>query len=175
MSHALPPTGTATEVDRRTALRTLLRCTCALAAAGCGGEWREAVVLDTPSSDASDAGACPAAPTPGTAEEGWVEVKLTDHPALRARGGSAVVRVPEALLDVVVIHTASGCFSAVWHICTHGDCHVDYVPAQALLECSCHGSRFGEDGRVLLGPATRPLQSFKVARVDDSVWIYRPR
>jgi Rieske Fe-S protein len=73
------------------------------------------------------------------------------------------------------MHTASGCFAAVWHICTHGDCHVAYVPGEALLECPCHGSRFGEDGRVLRGPATRPLQAFPVGRVGDSLWLHRPR
>lgn len=168
--HGPRPPETRGDLKRRAVLGSLLHGTCALAAlcAGCGPEWREATVL--PFSDAEACGVIPGRP-----EEGWVEVKLSEYPALRGRGGSAVVRVPEALLDVVVIHTASGCFSAVWHICTHGDCHVAHVPGQALLECPCHGSRFGEDGRVLLGPATRPLQSFKVARVDDSVWIHRPR
>jgi Rieske Fe-S protein len=164
-----PPSDTESHVDRRTVLGSLLHGTCALAAlcAGCGPEWREATVL--PSSDAEACGI-----TPGRPEEGWVEVKLTDHPALRTRGGSAVVRVPESLLDVVVMHTASGCFAAVWHICTHGDCHVTYVPGEAVLECPCHGSRFAEDGRVLRGPATRPLQSFRVAREGDSLWVHRP-
>lgn len=158
-------------LERRAVLGSLLQGTCALAAlcAGCGPDWREATVLPP----STDAGACGV--TPGTPEEGWVEVKLSEHPALREPGGSVVVRKPEALLDVVVMHTASGCFAAVWHICTHGDCLVSYVPGEALLECPCHGSRFGEDGRVLRGPASRPLQAFPVGRVGDSLWLHRPR
>jgi len=74
----------------------------------------------------------------------------------------------------VVMHTAPGCFAAVWHICTHGACEVAYVPGESLLECPCHGSRFGEDGQVLRGPATRPLRAFTAARMGDSVFIHRP-
>lgn len=157
----LPPPG----LHRRRVLGSLLQGSCALAAlcAGCG----------TGRGEDSDAGACGV--TPGPASEGWVEVRLADHPALLEPGGSAVVRVPEALLDVVVLHTASGCFSTVWHICSHGDCLVAYKPEEALLECPCHGSRFGEDGRVLRGPAARPLKTFATARVGGSVWISRAR
>lgn len=55
-----------TKLDRRAALLTLAQGGCALAAlgVGCGGEWREAVVLDLP----PDGAACPRAPLPGTAE-----------------------------------------------------------------------------------------------------------
>lgn len=166
------PRGAECDPGRREALRTLVRGTCALAAlgVGCGDGWREAVVLDdVPQPDAPDCGV-----TPGRPEDGWHEVKLVEHPALREPGGSAEVRIPEALLDVVVLHVASGCYAAVWRICTHGDCHVGYVPGEALLECPCHGSRFGEDGRVLRGPATRSLQTFRAARVGDSIFIHRP-
>jgi Rieske Fe-S protein len=170
------------EMDRRTALRTLLRGTCALTVvgAGCGGEWRDAVVLDAPvPADVPDAGApgtaCSGAPSPGSAREGWVEVRLDDHPALREPGGVAEVRVPHALLDVVVVHTSPGCYAALWRVCTHGDCAVRWRPADGVMECPCHGSRFGQDGRVLNGPATRPLSAFPAVRLGDSVFIHRPR
>ncbi|WP_240359857.1 ubiquinol-cytochrome c reductase iron-sulfur subunit [Pyxidicoccus trucidator] len=173
-----PPAPHIKEVDRRAALRTLLRGTCALAAvgAGCGGEWRDAVVLDAPAPDAGAPGAaCSGGPTPGTAGEGWVEVRLEEHPGLREPDGFAEVRVPQALLDVVVVHTSPGCYAALWRICTHGDCAVGWKPADGVLECPCHGSRFGQDGRVLTGPATRPLTAFPAVRVGDSVFIHRPR
>ncbi|MCP3139343.1 QcrA and Rieske domain-containing protein [Pyxidicoccus xibeiensis] len=170
-----PPSPHIKDVDRRTALRTLLQGTCALAAvgAGCGGEWREAIVLDAPDAGGAPGAACDG--TPGTPEEGWVEVRLADHPALREPGGHAEVRVPQALLDVVVVHTRPGCYAALWRICTHGDCAVGWRPAEGVVECPCHGSRFAEDGRVLNGPATRPLATFKAVRAGDSLFLHRPR
>lgn len=161
------------KLDRRAALLTLAQGGCALVAlgVGCGGEWREAVVLDLP----PDGAACPGAPLPGTAEEGWVEVRLLDYPALQTPGGHAEVRVPQALLDVVLVHTRPGCFVALWRICTHGDCAVDWLPSEGVMECPCHGSRFALDGAVLQGPAQRALTTFTAVRQNESVFIYRPR
>jgi cytochrome b6-f complex iron-sulfur subunit len=146
---------------------------CALAALGCGDSGPE-----TPDAGAPDAG--PQASTgpgcgvqAGRAEEGWLELRLEDYPVLREVGGAAVVERPEDFLQVVVAHRAPGCFVAVWRICTHGACTVDYRPAAAHFECPCHGSRFGEEGQVLQGPATLPLQTFPVARVGDSLFLQR--
>ncbi|MFJ7065767.1 FAD-dependent oxidoreductase [Streptomyces sp. NPDC101115] len=47
---------------------------------------------------------------------------------------------------------------AVSAVCTHMGCLVAFNNAERTWECPCHGSRFGVDGKVLQGPALRPLE-----------------
>jgi len=50
-------------------------------------------------------------------------------------------------------------------VCTHLGCTVS-VTADDLV-CPCHGSSFDRQGRVLKGPADRPLAQLEVARHGD--------
>lgn len=135
-------------VTRREALCGLAGA-CALAALGCGG----------------------GAGHEGVGHEGRLELRLADYPALREVGGAAEVEVPGSFLHLVVAHRAPDQFVAVWRICTHGACAVEYRAQAGDFRCPCHGSRFGPEGKVLQGPATEPLRSFAVAREGDSLFV----
>lgn len=138
------------------------------AALGCGRPGKG--VESAP--DTGPAGCDLAVPDP--ADPAWVEIALSDYPELAEVGGQVAVSVPDALLEVVVAQPSAGCFIAVWRICTHGACEVTWEAETRDLLCPCHGSRFGEDGAVLEGPATEALRVFPAARLGDSVWVYRP-
>ncbi|MFJ4862347.1 MULTISPECIES: FAD-dependent oxidoreductase [unclassified Streptomyces] len=51
-----------------------------------------------------------------------------------------------------------GGLHAVSAVCTHLGCLVAFNNAERTWECPCHGSRFGIDGRIIQGPALRPLE-----------------
>jgi Rieske Fe-S protein len=56
-----------------------------------------------------------------------------------------------------VYRDEDGQLHAVSARCTHLGCLVAFNAAERTWECPCHGSRFDVDGKVLQGPAVRPL------------------
>jgi glycine/D-amino acid oxidase-like deaminating enzyme/nitrite reductase/ring-hydroxylating ferredoxin subunit len=73
-----------------------------------------------------------------------------------APGTGAIVRVRGR--RCAVHRTPEGEVRALSPRCTHLGCHVRFNDAEGAWECPCHGSRFDTEGRVIQGPATRPLE-----------------
>jgi menaquinol-cytochrome c reductase iron-sulfur subunit len=55
--------------------------------------------------------------------------------------------------------------------CTHLGCLYRWQEAQHQFFCPCHGSRFAIDGKVIAGPAPRPLDQWEVRIEDSQVWV----
>ena len=51
--------------------------------------------------------------------------------------------------------------------CTHLGCAYHWEDSRDQFVCPCHGSRFSIDGKVLAGPASRPLDRYPV-QVENS-------
>jgi glycine/D-amino acid oxidase-like deaminating enzyme/nitrite reductase/ring-hydroxylating ferredoxin subunit len=58
---------------------------------------------------------------------------------------------------LAVYREPGGRLHALSAVCTHMGCLVKFNHAERTWDCPCHGSRFGIDGAVVTGPATKAL------------------
>jgi menaquinol-cytochrome c reductase iron-sulfur subunit len=56
-------------------------------------------------------------------------------------------------------------------ICTHLGCRYDWEPNSGRFLCPCHGSLFTLDGKVLAGPAPRPLDTLPVKIENGELYV----
>lgn len=87
-----------------------------------------------------------------------LSLTLKDNAALAKIGGSVVVE--NGSDKIVVIRTDANSFAACSAICTHKGCVVEYEHDSKQLVCPCHDARFALDGKVVRGPAKKPLRSY---------------
>lgn len=57
---------------------------------------------------------------------------------------------------------------ALLNRCSHLGCPVRFVPLESSFSCPCHGSEYDLGGRVLKGPAVRPLKRLKLFKVSEA-------
>jgi cytochrome b6-f complex iron-sulfur subunit len=67
----------------------------------------------------------------------------------------------------VFIIREGGEFHAISAVCTHLGCTVQWKEERREFDCPCHGSRFGEDGSVIAGPAPTGLQWYPLSLSPD--------
>ena len=79
----------------------------------------------------------------------------------RRNDGVWIVRLPEA--GLVALST----------FCTYDGCSTDSVELKSYFKCPCCGSDFEMGGTVLTGPATRPLERYKVYLHRGSIMLNR--
>lgn len=97
----------------------------------------------------------------------WIALPLADYPELVALHGSTTVRVGGR--TVLIAHVTEGCYVGLDQSCTHQGCPIAYRNQE--FSCPCHGARFDEDGSVLSGPATRPVDTYAVVLSEETVWV----
>jgi cytochrome b6-f complex iron-sulfur subunit len=82
-------------------------------------------------------------------------------PAANFAPGSRTVLQP---VPALLIRTEQG-FQAISLTCTHLGCTVESKPDG--FTCPCHGSQFDPQGKVLRGPAAKPLPGLRVEQTQD--------
>ena len=70
-----------------------------------------------------------------------------------------------------VVKTSDGKLLAFSPICTHLGCAYHWDATKSDFVCPCHGSVFAIDGKVLSGPAPRPLDRFDVKVENARLWL----
>lgn len=105
----------------------------------------------------------------GKASAKKLAFKLEKAPALNKVGGSATIKL--AGQEILFVRDTKTSVCAVGSHCTHQDCPLAFNGKTSTIDCSCHGSKFDLKGRVLHGPAKKPLKSYPVALEADRLVI----
>ena len=104
-----------------------------------------------------------------TPVDGTLRLALTHYPELTAEGGSLKVLPKGAEDPIYVLALGNRRFAALSPICTHLGCTVEIE--EGRLACPCHGSNYDREGRVLRGPAERPLDRYRAELTSDDVLV----
>ena len=63
--------------------------------------------------------------------------------------------------SVWVVKESASVMKVFSPICPHLGCHYNWVPGREDFVCPCHGSVFTPEGKVIGGPAPRPLDTLQ--------------
>jgi len=96
---------------------------------------------------------------------GVLTLPLAEHPELRQPGGVLRLLPEGATEPVYVLVQEARHYVALSPVCTHLGCTVDVQGGR--LVCPCHGSTYDREGRVLRGPAERPLARYETQLTED--------
>lgn len=73
----------------------------------------------------------------------------------------------------ILVAKAGGRFYALGNVCTHNGCRLSNGRIrEGRIRCPCHGSQFDPaTGKVLQGPAERPVPVYHVKVERGQVWV----
>jgi Rieske Fe-S protein len=96
----------------------------------------------------------------GKVEDNVFELELAKVPELATPGGMIAVQPDGLKKPLIVMRLEGEKFRVLSSKCPHLGCTVRWDNEEQRLRCPCHGSRFGDDGKVQKGPAKAPLREY---------------
>ena len=98
-------------------------------------------------------------PTPDAAQkiDFMVQLNAKGNEGLQTKGGYVIVN------NILVAHTEKDQFVAVSAGCSHDRTKLVYRPAENQFYCPLDLSRFDVNGKVVAGPAVKPLTLYSVS------------
>jgi cytochrome b6-f complex iron-sulfur subunit len=106
---------------------------------------------------------------PAQAEGRKVALALAKVETLKSVGGSIILKVKGKLL--LLVRDGATSVRAFNPLCTHRECVVAYHSSEHKLKCPCHGSQFDMAGKVLKGPAPRPLETYSAELAGEQIIV----
>jgi Rieske Fe-S protein len=97
----------------------------------------------------------PAKPSEAKADE--LVLKMEQNEGLAKVGGSQIVKGEE---EIIVARTDASSFAACSARCPHKNALLEYSHEAKQFVCPLHESRFALDGKIVKGPAKRPLKNY---------------
>jgi menaquinol-cytochrome c reductase iron-sulfur subunit len=92
------------------------------------------------------------------------------NPELRFRSVEAYIH-QEVTQSVWVIKHSPTSVTVFSPVCTHLGCHFNWDPSSGHFVCPCHGSVFSIEGKVLGGPAPRPLDTLPYKIENGELYV----
>ena len=111
-------------------------------------------------------------------EKGWLDAGSLGNLAIGAPRSVSVPRVHvdgwklrSEKITVWIVRQPDGEVRAFSPQCTHLGCAYHSDKTKGKFVCPCHGSEFSFGGKVLAGPAPRPLDQYAVKVDGDRLWL----
>jgi len=97
---------------------------------------------------------------------------LSKAPALSKVGGSVKLKIKGH--PVIFVRDTETSVRAFDPTCTHKKCSVKFSSDTSNFHCKCHKSAYNLDGKVLGGPAPKPLKRFPSKLDGDRILLALP-
>jgi Rieske Fe-S protein len=89
-----------------------------------------------------------------------LDLTKQEYTALTKVGGAMKIPDPhDAHKPIIVSRISETDVAAFSSKCTHFGCEVP-LPENNSITCACHGSKFDAGGKLIQGPANKPLKAF---------------
>ncbi len=85
-------------------------------------------------------------------------ISLDKVETLQKVGGALILKIKDR--EILFIRDSEESIRSLDPTCTHEKCQVAFNAEKRTIDCPCHGSRYDLEGKVLHGPAPKPLESF---------------
>jgi Rieske Fe-S protein len=101
----------------------------------------------------------------------FIDLTMPQYQVLANAGGA--LKIPnrnDNRYPIIVNRVSENKIVALSSKCTYLGCEVS-LPENNVIKCSCHGSIFDGDGKIILGPAKKALKAFNVLFKGTTITI----